>query len=75
VVRRFYESRSGLLDAAVQIVFLFMFANATLVFGTASAAAMGAVLCPLGALGWLVLARRGHVPGSKPRDLLKRPGE
>jgi hypothetical protein len=64
MVRRFYESRSVLLDAAVQIVFLFMFANATIVFGTASAAAMGAVLCPLGTLGWLVLALRGHIPGN-----------
>jgi hypothetical protein len=68
LARRRYEARPRLLDDAVQLAFLFMFANATVVFGTARAAAVGAVLCPLGVLGWLVWARRRPVPRPRPPD-------
>jgi len=59
------------LDAGVQLVLLFMFANAPVVFGTARAAALGAVLCSLGALGWLAWARRGPMPGFKVQSVPK----
>jgi hypothetical protein len=59
LARRRYESRSRLLDGAVQFVFLFMFVNAAVVFDTTHTAAGGAVLCLLGGLGWLAWARRG----------------
>src|SRR5262245_4069304 len=50
---RRYEARSRLLDGCVQFFFCFMFVNATVIFGAAYAATAGAVLCPLGAIGWL----------------------
>jgi hypothetical protein len=60
LARRRYEARSRLLDGGVQLIFLFMFVNATIVFGAPHALAAGAVVCPLGVLGWLVGARRGR---------------
>jgi hypothetical protein len=57
-----YLRRSRILDWAVQFVFLFMFVNATIVFGTARAAIAGLVLCALGALAWARYAcRRGSM--------------
>jgi len=55
---RQYVRRRRWLDATGQCVFLFMFVNATIVFGTPQARVAGAVLCPLGALGWICYARR-----------------
>jgi hypothetical protein len=50
---RRYQARSRLLDGAVQFVFLFMFVNATIVFGNGHAPAGGALCCAVGALAWL----------------------
>jgi hypothetical protein len=50
---RLYESRPLALDGIVQLGFLFMFVNATLVFGNSRAApAGGAALCLVGAISW-----------------------
>jgi hypothetical protein len=46
-----YLKRSRWLEAAVQFVILFMFVNATVIFGKSPFRAMGGVLCLLGALG------------------------
>lgn len=56
--RRRYEARSRSFDAVVQIAFLFMFVNATIVFGAAHARLPGMLLCGFGAAGWLAWARR-----------------
>ena len=49
---RRYERRSRWLDGAIQFLFLFIFVNATIIFGADHARVLGALLCPLGALGW-----------------------
>jgi hypothetical protein len=49
---RRYEGRPRWLSGLVQFLFLLMFVNATMVFGSTPAAAMGTVVCAAGALGW-----------------------
>jgi len=56
--RRRYEARPRVLDGAVQFVFLFMFVNATVVFGADHTRVPGAVLCGLGAAAWWMWARQ-----------------
>jgi hypothetical protein len=58
---RRYQSRPRWLDGTVQFLFLFMFVNATIVFGTSGAGTPGAALCAVGALGWLQRAWHGRV--------------
>jgi len=58
LARRRYESRELLFDGAVQLMFLFMFVNATIIFGADHARVPGAVLCGLGTAGWVAWARR-----------------
>src|SRR5262245_59346901 len=59
LARRRYEARPRRFDGAVQLVFLFMFVNATVIFGVDHARAPGVVLCGLGTAGWIVGSRRG----------------
>jgi hypothetical protein len=47
-----YLRRSRWLDGILQFVFLFMFFNATVVFGKSPIRILGAILCPVGAIGW-----------------------
>jgi hypothetical protein len=61
VARRRYESRSGLCEGAVQFACLFMFVNATVVFGAAHALVPGTLLCALGASGCVAMfCRKGE---------------
>ncbi|MFO0970496.1 MAG: hypothetical protein U0793_33545 [Gemmataceae bacterium] len=59
LARRAYESRPLWLDACVHFVFLFVFVNATIVFGTARAGLMGAPICAVGTVAWLLRTRPG----------------
>jgi branched-chain amino acid transport system substrate-binding protein len=52
---RRYSARPRWLQRLFQGVFLFMFFNATVVFGKSPIRFLGAVLCPLGAIGWFRL--------------------
>jgi hypothetical protein len=47
-----YKHRPRWLDGILQLFFLFMFVNATVVFGTSPIRLLGTILCPLGAIGW-----------------------
>ena len=47
-----YKRRPRWLDGILQFIFFFMFFNATVVFGKSSIRLLGAVLCPLGVIGW-----------------------
>jgi hypothetical protein len=58
---RRYESRPLALDGIIQLGFLFMFVNATVVFGRSSVApAAGAALCVVSAVSWCRWASRRH---------------
>lgn len=46
--------RSRWVDGAIQFIFLFMFFNATVVFGTSPLWPLGLILCLAGVLGWLL---------------------
>jgi hypothetical protein len=49
-----YESRPRLVDGAVQFLALFMFVNATVIFGTTPPTVVaGTVVCAAAMLGWL----------------------
>jgi len=52
-----HKRRSYWLEGTLQFIFLFMFFNATVVFGRSSVRLLGAVLCALGAIGWIVVRR------------------
>jgi hypothetical protein len=52
-----YNRRSLWLDGVLQFLFVFMFFNATVVFGRSSIRLLGAGFCLLGALGWFHAAR------------------
>jgi hypothetical protein len=47
-----YVRRSRWLDCVLQFLFLFMFFNATVVFGKSFIRILGTIVCPLGAIGW-----------------------
>jgi hypothetical protein len=49
--------RSRWLDGILQFVFLFMFFNATVVFGKSLIRIVGAILCPLAVIGWFIRSR------------------
>jgi len=51
----------------IQFIFLFMFFNATVVFGRRSVRLLGAVSCALGAIGWMTVRRRARAD-SPPRS-------
>lgn len=67
---RHYAARPRWLNGVLQGVFLFMFFNATVVFGKSPVRLLGAVLCPVGAIGWLrfrppkLRHMLRHIPGS-----------
>ncbi len=48
-----YERRPLWLDGLVQFVFLFMFFNATVVFGKSPFSGLGWVVCLAGVVGWV----------------------
>ncbi len=49
---RSYENRPRWLDGVLQFVFLFMFFNATVVFGKTMIRYAGAIICPVAVIGW-----------------------
>lgn len=54
---QFYRRRARWLDGVIQIIFLFMFFNATVVFGKSPIRLVGALFCFWGALGWYKATR------------------
>jgi hypothetical protein len=63
-----HEHRPRWLEGILQFVFLFMFFNATVVFGKSSVRLLGVVLCTLGTLGWLTIRRNAEAASGQPRD-------
>jgi hypothetical protein len=61
-----YEHRSRWLQGILQFIFLFMFFNATVVFGRSSVVLPGLILCILAAIGWMPTRRRARAD-SPPR--------
>jgi hypothetical protein len=54
----FHERRPRWLAGVYQFIFLFMFFNATVIFGRNAVRLLGVALCTLGVVGWLVVRRR-----------------
>jgi hypothetical protein len=52
LIPRRYARRPRWLDGIVQFIFVFMFFNATVVFGKSPIRLLGALLCLMGAIGW-----------------------
>jgi hypothetical protein len=61
-----YERRSWWLNGFVQVVILFMFVNATVVFGKSPLRNVGGIICVAGAVGWIWNWRRLS-PAANPR--------
>ena len=62
-----HAHRSRRTDAVIQVLFLFMFFNATVVFGTSPRWIIGLILCLVGAVGWLCTKKRAMIPLHKPK--------
>ena len=56
-----YQRRSVYLDGALQFIFLFMFFNATVVFGKSPLRFLGGILCLVAILGWVWNCKRAAV--------------
>jgi hypothetical protein len=55
---RHYLTRPRWMDGVVQFIFLFMFFNATVVFGKSTIRVWGGVLCLVAATGWILISWR-----------------